>query len=195
MKRINVIAVWFVGLILLSFTSCAFEDTVSNMQKEIGNGDDIVSDVPEGEDTEESATEELSFVYTDYYYKSDINVDMVFMYTKEDLESFCNINGEKIGDKFMQDIAKYDDAFFEKNTLLFWCYDLISTNESELLSIEHAVTPSDRYIINLKDKINLGGNPGWIVGYSSWLIEIAGRHAITVENTVVNITQETFFPD
>ena len=190
MKQLKMIALLLAGVLLLALFGCSAENITPGVPEENGNEDDIVSDI-----SEEDENEKLSFTYTEYSYKDNIEVEMVFMHTKEDLDAFCDAYGEKIGDKFMQDVAKYDDAFFEKNTLLFWCYDLISTNESEVLSIEHIKLTPDSYIVNRHDKINLGGDPGWVVGYSSWLIAIEGKHAMTEENITINTTQETFYPD
>ncbi len=188
MKKL--LAILLSMVLLLSLAACVAED-IAPAPKGDGDEEDIVPDLPK-EEEKDDGKEELSFVFASSYSygwnEVDIEKDLILFHTKQDLDAFVAEYGEQlVGERFAQDVLKYDDAFFEKNTLIWWLYGVISDNEYEITSIDH-VKISDSYVINHVVRYPMYSS-GQMVGFQYCFIEIEGKHAMTEENTTVNVTE------
>ena len=187
MKLKKILSILLSAVLLFSLASCAGEDIVPSTLIEDGE-EDILPDLPK-EEEKDDGKDELPFVFaSSYSYRYEMEKELILFHTKQDLDAFVAEYGEQLtGERFAQDVLKYDDAFFENNTLIWWLYDIISDNEHEITSIDHVKT-SDSYVINQVVRYPMYTS-GVLVGFQYCFIEIEGKHAMTEENTTVNLTE------
>ena len=206
MKMKKSLAIFLSTVLLLSLFACG-EINDSNPQKEQGEeGNSIPSQMEDKENAEKEVKEDLSFTGTVYTFEDHIVEKIHFFYTERALTNFCVRNGLEDNERFMQAVAKYDDSYFKENVLIWFYVDPEQDVDVEIRGIEH-IKPSvdtdthpyytrDKYIINLHYKIFMREMTSFdVLLYKGLLIEVNGFHNMMLENTVINLTEEEYYPD
>lgn len=149
------------------------------------------------EDIEPKENEEmLLFTYESFTFmnsrENEIEETMAFLNTKSELDDFCELHGHKIGEFFLTAASKYEDAFFEENTLLWVNYGLRDrVTNIDLTGIKRiSIDGSVGFSVYIHAKMLTGMHPDAYTGDICFLVEVKGKHEMTKYNTTVNKTSE-----